>query len=325
MCSRRLSTDRLWLEVKKILNEYFNFIILRKYENTMKGQQHQENALKKTFELRLPKECGKQYHLTAVRAAIATTNTIPPQMAAYEMAWAEFAALSIDDRVKECDQGLKDFRTLLLQTDAVEEANRLHDGTQVRFFYVCLSFADYVRICMNKDLVDLNRIMREQGGWCDRALFNFLSGDSFKDLQVPAAETCFLGAAEIGLSLDGDVKRVCFSSLKAPFVEKSSMVNFLKETFPDAEERLSDEAMRFLHSPNSNPQLLSQIMDMADATLDAATAQKLRAFYGCTQCGRADGKMYACKGCGAVRYCGVACQKTHWPRHKEACREKMSK
>lgn len=285
-----------------------------------------EGQLKKTFELHLPKACAREYHMTAVRCAVATASTIPPQVAAYEMAWPEFGALETDARVQECDQGLDDFRTLLRETSIVKDANLSHKGTAVQFHYCCISFGDYVRICQTKDVSDLERIMREQGGPCDEALFHFLSGDSFKDLQAPASETCFFGGVEIALTLQGDVKRLCFSSLRSPFVEKSSVVDFLKQVFPHAkDEDVSDDMMRFLHSPNSNPEMLNQIMTMADECLDPITSQKMRDLYGCSQCRNANGKMYSCAGCGETRYCGVACQKTHWPKHKQACREKSAK
>ena len=35
--------------------------------------------------------------------------------------------------------------------------------------------------------------------------------------------------------------------------------------------------------------------------------------------------MMACARCGGVRYCSLACQRTDWPDHKAACREKAKK
>ena len=35
--------------------------------------------------------------------------------------------------------------------------------------------------------------------------------------------------------------------------------------------------------------------------------------------------MMACSRCGSVRYCSLACQRTDWPDHKAACREKAKK
>ena len=42
---------------------------------------------------------------------------------------------------------------------------------------------------------------------------------------------------------------------------------------------------------------------------------------GCWRCGGAGGAgLRACGGCGVARYCGRACQKEDWARHKPVCR-----
>jgi hypothetical protein len=38
----------------------------------------------------------------------------------------------------------------------------------------------------------------------------------------------------------------------------------------------------------------------------------------CSLCGKVEPRMRKCP-CGLSRYCGGACQKAHWPCHKEAC------
>jgi ankyrin repeat protein len=39
----------------------------------------------------------------------------------------------------------------------------------------------------------------------------------------------------------------------------------------------------------------------------------------CANCQKKDGKLKACSGCHAVRYCTSACQRAHWRQHKSAC------
>ena len=39
----------------------------------------------------------------------------------------------------------------------------------------------------------------------------------------------------------------------------------------------------------------------------------------CGGCGRRDGALRKCTGCGGAVYCGSACQAKAWPRHKAQC------
>lgn len=39
----------------------------------------------------------------------------------------------------------------------------------------------------------------------------------------------------------------------------------------------------------------------------------------CAACFATDKPLRKCSGCSAVRYCGVECQRTHWPRHRAQC------
>jgi hypothetical protein len=39
----------------------------------------------------------------------------------------------------------------------------------------------------------------------------------------------------------------------------------------------------------------------------------------CEYCLRSEGPLQRCGHCGAIYYCGRACQKKHWPRHKPKC------
>ncbi|KPM34923.1 hypothetical protein AK830_g11652 [Neonectria ditissima] len=43
----------------------------------------------------------------------------------------------------------------------------------------------------------------------------------------------------------------------------------------------------------------------------------------CVNCGKTG--TYSCKNCLLVVYCGAACQKAHWPRHKDDCRSLLGK
>ena len=41
----------------------------------------------------------------------------------------------------------------------------------------------------------------------------------------------------------------------------------------------------------------------------------------CAECGIRREPMQVCSQCRVARYCGVACQRAHWPAHKPECRE----
>lgn len=48
----------------------------------------------------------------------------------------------------------------------------------------------------------------------------------------------------------------------------------------------------------------------------------------CARCGAsavADKKLLTCGRCKTARYCGAACQKAHWPAHKEGCKRPAAK
>lgn len=40
----------------------------------------------------------------------------------------------------------------------------------------------------------------------------------------------------------------------------------------------------------------------------------------CAQCQAVSPGLKQCNGCHIIRYCGVACQKKHWPSHRERCK-----
>jgi hypothetical protein len=44
----------------------------------------------------------------------------------------------------------------------------------------------------------------------------------------------------------------------------------------------------------------------------------------CGACGKAAKKLSVCSGCEKTQYCGLACQKKHWPVHKRACGQKYA-
>ena len=47
----------------------------------------------------------------------------------------------------------------------------------------------------------------------------------------------------------------------------------------------------------------------------------------CASCGTAGGddiKLKRCNGCFVVRYCGVKCQRDHWPLHKKECKKRAA-
>ena len=47
----------------------------------------------------------------------------------------------------------------------------------------------------------------------------------------------------------------------------------------------------------------------------------------CASCGIAEGddiKLMKCTACYLVKYCGVKCQKNHWPKHKKECKKRAA-
>ena len=40
----------------------------------------------------------------------------------------------------------------------------------------------------------------------------------------------------------------------------------------------------------------------------------------CIFCSKQSPELLQCSGCGDVRYCGQACQKSHWKHHKKDCK-----
>jgi hypothetical protein len=51
----------------------------------------------------------------------------------------------------------------------------------------------------------------------------------------------------------------------------------------------------------------------------ADTMLKAAAMRGCRACGGSEQPLKSCAGCGRVAYCGGACQKADWRRHKRTC------
>ena len=64
--------------------------------------------------------------------------------------------------------------------------------------------------------------------------------------------------------------------------------------------------------------------DAARGTTPQASLDNIMTSNGCAVCGAAGGEgggpLSACRGCRSVAYCGTACQTTHWPMHKAACK-----
>ena len=46
---------------------------------------------------------------------------------------------------------------------------------------------------------------------------------------------------------------------------------------------------------------------------------------GCAECGEEGGvSLKACKSCMQVRYCNAECQRNHWPKHKNQCKQRAA-
>mmetsp|Transcript_10686 Transcript_10686/g.18968 ORF Transcript_10686/g.18968 Transcript_10686/m.18968 type:complete len:293 (-) Transcript_10686:73-951(-) len=44
----------------------------------------------------------------------------------------------------------------------------------------------------------------------------------------------------------------------------------------------------------------------------------------CAACGKGGEGLKKCAACNAIRYCSVACQKTHWSVHRQACKKRAT-
>jgi hypothetical protein len=47
----------------------------------------------------------------------------------------------------------------------------------------------------------------------------------------------------------------------------------------------------------------------------------------CAECGKEEGEtssLKTCKSCMVVKYCSVACQRNHWPKHKKLCKQRAA-
>ena len=48
----------------------------------------------------------------------------------------------------------------------------------------------------------------------------------------------------------------------------------------------------------------------------------------CAECGKEEGtggvNLKTCKSCMIVKYCGAACQRNHWPKHKQECKQRAA-
>ena len=45
----------------------------------------------------------------------------------------------------------------------------------------------------------------------------------------------------------------------------------------------------------------------------------------CAECDEGGAGLKTCKSCKEVKYCSVACQRRHWPRHKKECKQRAAK
>ena len=63
----------------------------------------------------------------------------------------------------------------------------------------------------------------------------------------------------------------------------------------------------------------TSVLDSDDESVDSAAPPLKAAPEWCVECGNAEGKLYTCTKCKAVKYCGVKCQMENWTQHKISC------
>lgn len=272
----------------------------------------------------LPKNSTEEERASVYKAIAFMRSTVVRQLVAYEMAFPEFSSLSSSEREKECEMGIDCFRNLLLSSPLVQE-NQQQQQQERTFFHFCIDYPTYVQICKEENLVLLQKAMLNGGGVVSEQLYHILTDNAFRDhipkQQPVGADIYFVGSAEIALTLQGDVKRVCFLGVKTPArlgkEERSALVEFLKPNFPDAERFLNDDIESFLLNPEANGTFLKEAMEMLsmeDRAVASAPTQNA-----CAYCYKA-GPRKTCSRCPQIKYCGEACQKAHWGKHKSVCK-----
>jgi len=142
---------------------------------------------------------------------------------------------------------------------------------------------------------------------------------------------------QIGALVEGMRSQVNLSELEMYLGGRSSNTrppsSSSRSDFCGASEALEmDETLpammrRLLHSRQDDEDKINETSSSsslhADPVSSLAHAVTKRGV--CTYCrqieGREGQKLRLCSGCGLVPYCSRECQKTHWPQHKQACKE----
>lgn len=275
------------------------------------------------LDINMPRSADEAFTDSWVRNAMFHHSTGPEKLAAYEIAWPTFAKLSLRERIEECagkdGERIFEFRQMCEQSEL---------ATQKQGYHVfSISYPQYVEILMTKNMQKLNECMKSGGGFVCKVAFQVMTGGSFEaylDSQGREAHS-FIGACKILLTLRQDDERICYMHRKKPLLN-DAQVDALSSVAggKDAVQYLkSPQVQQFLSNPLNDPTQLSDILDTLHLENPAmANMLKAQLEITCAHCKNQRPGMPVCSRCGKVRYCASACQKEHWPIHKQVCKKK---
>ena len=145
-------------------------------------------------------------------------------------------------------------------------------------------------------------------------------------------------AADDGTAADDAASSLLPSSAPAGAAGASGAAERARIEASGEEDLRAELSMRGILPPRGAPiaELVAQRLSAPDPTPETLQASRERARYrlamsACRLCGKAFADPDSgdttgrCSGCKRTRYCGVACQKSDWPRHKLECKDMLAK
>ena len=121
---------------------------------------------------------------------------------------------------------------------------------------------------------------------------------------------------------------MCTEIILADYSLSTSATNYRPTVAANIIEskNIAGEVVRRILFINAQISILIVIIDAAGKMSTADEDDKIKV-QRCASCGIAgidDVKLKDCSACHLVRYCGVKCQKDHWPRHKKECKKRAA-